>query len=558
MNIFTKWKWMLPGLFLLQLMACSKHDEKPAYGAPAVTLGSTDYKVKIGTTGSLSAQVGNAVNPVFSWKLDGKIISHDLTCPFDGSQVGEYFVTFRVDAQNGSMEQQVKVTVVDKLPPQINMPTNLIAFLGQDNSIPAIVSYAAGAKYAWRLNGTIVSTDSIYVTHPTVQGSNTLTLQVTNSDGSDLKLFGLGFIPSPPPELYFDDGHYRLAGDVSTKRLSIPLGKSLVLAPVVSHIPTPALFQWTVNGVAQSSSSVYLTYTPTTKGTALITVTAAGVTANVNVECVDAEGTFFRSSSTGSKYIANTAFEFIPAPGQFTAYGPYSTANDARQDFQNGMTPNNTEWITSLGAYGGYVITGFDHSVSDVAGKPDLGINGNQFPQWSEPGIVWVSQDENGNGLPDDTWYELKGSETGNPATNERYAITYYKPSAPGQDVLWVDNLGGKGSVDYNQYHSQPYYFPMFINADSYTLVGTGLKSTMMIGDLETSAGYAWGYVDNVGDGTTPTTFSIENAIRADGTPANLKYIDFVKVHTGMTGKGAAVGEISTETGAPFDLNLNK
>ncbi len=97
----------------------------------------------------------------------------------------------------------------------------------------------------------------------------------------------------------------------------------------------------------------------------------------------------------------------------------------------------------------------------------------------------------------------------------------------------------------------------MFINADSYTLVGTDLKSTMMIGNLETSAGYAWGYADNMGDGT-PTTFRIEDAIRADGTPANLKYIDFVKVHTGMTGKGAAVGEISTETGAPFDLNLNK
>jgi hypothetical protein len=80
----------------------------------------------------------------------------------------------------------------------------------------------------------------------------------------------------------------------------------------------------------------------------------------------------------------------------------------------------------------------------------------------------------------------------------------------------------------------------------------------MMIGDIETSAGYAWGYVDNVGDGTTPTTFRIEDAIKGDGTPANLKYIDFVRVQTGMTGKGAAVGEISTETGAPFDLNLNK
>jgi hypothetical protein len=557
MNIFTKWKWMLPGLFLVQLMACSKHDVKPASGAPTVAFSSAEYKVKVGTTGTLNAQVGNAVDAVFSWKLNGKIISTSLTCPFDGSQVGEYFVTFRVDAQNGSMEQQVKVTVVDKLPPQINMPTNLVAYQGRDNRLAATVTYADGAKYVWRLNGTIVSNDSVYTIHPTVQGSNTLTLQVTNSDGSDLKSFGLAVLPPPTAALFFDDGHYRLPGDVSTKRLSIPLGKSLVLAPVVANIPSPALFQWTVNGVAQSSTSVYLTYTPTAKGTALIEVTAAGVTASVNVECVDAEGTFFRASSAGSRKIATTSFEFIPAPGQFTDYGPGSTADQARQDIQNSLDQNATEYVAGLGAYGGYFITGFDHSVADLPGKADLSINGNQFAQWSEPGIVWVMQDENGNGLPDDTWYELKGSETGKPATNERYAITYYKPSAPGQDVLWVDNIGGTGSVDYNQYHSQPYYFPMFINADSYTLTGTCLKSTMMIGDLETSAGYAWGYVDNYGDGT-PNTFRIEDAIKADGTPANLKYIDFVKVHTGMTGKGPSVGEISTESCAPFDLNLNK
>ena len=166
-------------------------------------------------------------------------------------------------------------------------------------------------------------------------------------------------------------------------------------------------------------------------------------------------------------------------------------------------------------------------------------------------------QDENGNGLPDDTWYELAGSQTGNADTRERYAITYYKPSAPASDVLWTDNFGGIGSVDYNQFHSQPYYFPMFIAADSYTLTGTCLKSTMNIGSIETSAGYAWGYVDNYDDGSKKD-FWLEDAIKADGSPARLKYIDFVKVHTGMTGKGAAVGEISTEAGNPTDLNLPK
>ena len=37
----------------------------------------------------------------------------------------------------------------------------------------------------------------------------------------------------------------------------------------------------------------------------------------------------------------------------------------------------------------------------------------------SEPGIVLVSKDTNGNGLADDEWYELAGSEYNSPATTK-------------------------------------------------------------------------------------------------------------------------------------------
>jgi hypothetical protein len=121
--------------------------------------------------------------------------------------------------------------------------------------------------------------------------------------------------------------------------------------------------------------------------------------------------------------------------------------------------------------------------------------------------------------------------------------------------VLWLDNYGNSGSVDYNSYHTQNYYFPMFIPGNSYTLTGTCLKATFLTGAIDYSPGYPWGYVDNYGDGSK-LDFWIEDAIQADGTPANLKYIDFVKVHTCIIGKGVAVGEVSTESGAPFDLNL--
>jgi hypothetical protein len=340
--------------------------------------------------------------------------------------------------------------------------------------------------------------------------------------------------------------------------MTVPLGKSLVLAPVICNIKNPSSFAWTVDGAAQSSTTDFFTFTPSAKGVYLITVTeqSTQAKAEVQVACTDPEGTYFRAITESSKATAANAFDYIPAPGQFINYQIGSTKAKALQDLQNALNGSSASMI---GAYGGYWIVGFDHSVKNETGKADLKITGNAFAGWSEPGIVWVMQDENGNGLPDDTWYELKGSETGKKETKQRYAITYYKPKTTGSDVLWTDNQGRTNTVDYNGFHSQAYYFPMFITEDYYTLVGTCLESGIFsAGGIVYARDLPWGYVDNYNsDSSRPMNeFWIEDAIQADGSSANLKHIDFVKVHTGMAGKGAAVGEISTEPGCPTDMNF--
>lgn len=128
----------------------------------------------------------------------------------------------------------------------------------------------------------------------------------------------------------------------------------------------------------------------------------------------------------------------------------------------------------SLGSFGGYIIVGFDHSIQNKGGY-DFAIQGNAFDSSNEPGIVWVMQDVNGNGLPDDEWYELRGSETGKPTTIQDYEVTYFRPASDGSHTYWIDNLGNTGWVDFNAYHTQPYYYPLWITADSYTLYGTRL-----------------------------------------------------------------------------------
>lgn len=72
----------------------------------------------------------------------------------------------------------------------------------------------------------------------------------------------------------------------------------------------------------------------------------------------------------------------------------------------------------------------------------------------AEPGIVLVSKDENGNGLPDDEWYELAGSEYGTDTEIRDYEITYYRPEPENADVRWIDNQGNEGYVYRNTFIS--------------------------------------------------------------------------------------------------------
>ena len=95
-----------------------------------------------------------------------------------------------------------------------------------------------------------------------------------------------------------------------------------------------------------------------------------------------------------------------------------------------------------------------------------------------------VSVDQNGNGLPDDEWFELKGYNhndfkgqpwysgsmiDGYDMTNRHdtymdYEITYFKPSATDKAaaILWEDNKGNTGEISPNKYHSNCYY-PLFV-----------------------------------------------------------------------------------------------
>lgn len=550
--------------FLFSFTSCSDDSKEELSDVPVIEFDQSEYFVKIGESITLVPKVDKAVNPVFSWTVGGKIVSTETTYTFHADKLDEAFVNFKVVAKNGITEVQVKVTVTERDVPVITLADTQMAYIGKEIKIAAEVAFTDNTtEFTWYKGNEIVCRDSIYTFKSDVANADIeMLLKVTNKSGVVSKSFMIVVMPEPTPILFFDNGTYILPSELNDKtqmrKMSVCLGRSLVLAPVKMNMGDNITYEWKVDGMTQSGvTGEYFSFKPEKNGLYQITVTGRSevgeAVANVRVECVESEGTYRRERDENSKYWANTCFQFIPAPGQFIDFQEGSTFADATAFINNQIKDVfYSGYVASLGAFGGYAIFGFDHSVDNLEG-PDLIMYGNEFVGSNEPGVVWVMQDENGNQLPDDTWYELKGSETGKPETNQRATMTYFRPNKDNASIVWVSNVGTSGTIGNNGYHTQKSYFPMFITEESYTLTGTLLKNTFTSSGLEMNNNLDWGYVDNI---NSRVGFYIEDAIQQDGSPANLKYIDFVKVHTGQQAKGQAIGEISTEPSTPQDYHM--
>jgi hypothetical protein len=271
-------------------------------------------------------------------------------------------------------------------------------------------------------------------------------------------------------------------------------------------------------------------------------------------------------ASAQSQYIAEV-LEYKPAPGQLINESPWGMASSATS-IVGGVTGNLT-----LGAWGGYVVFRFDEPVQNHPENPfgvDFTIFGNTLPDWSEPGVVWVMDDENNNGEPDDTWYQLAGSDYYFSNTKKNHEVTYTNPQqATSANVPYTDSDGLSGYIYSNSTHTQPYYplaenFPN-IPEESYTLSGTRIFPEVDSTTFMTKVyKRAFGYADNQLRGTEPWTtpdnpytnekenagadgFDISWAVDANGNYVELDEVHFIKVQNGILAHGGWLGEISTE-----------
>lgn len=275
-----------------------------------------------------------------------------------------------------------------------------------------------------------------------------------------------------------------------------------------------------------------------------ITLTAVSCTKNQDPAAPSEETP--EEDATEYKAYVTTLFEYKPAPGQFINKAPGN--HESAEGILGG------KGLVNLGAWGGYIVLGFDHTVANRDGD-DIIIYGNAMASFSEPGIVYVMKDENDNGEPDDTWYELAGSAHAMEGVIRDYSVTYTRPDPVTGDVPWKDNLGNEGVVKTISFHKQSYY-PEWINEDEYTLTGTQLPSTnidMTNPNLIISDSFEFGYADNLEDGDS---IDLSNAVDATGKNVSLTGIDFIKIQTGIQANMGWLGEFSTEIVGVADLSL--
>ncbi|MDD3980254.1 MAG: PKD-like domain-containing protein, partial [Proteiniphilum sp.] len=416
------------GVVMLIVVVTSCH-EIETVTPPQITMEQTDFSVKSDRNLLLEPTVENAgTHAVYSWKLNGKVIGTEKSLTFKEREPGTYFLMFSVVTDDGADQKEVRVDVVDLEMPIIGMEggNDIILETGEKHVFKPQITHKEGLKLSWIMDNKEVSQAETYTFFSDEEGIYFVLLKAENEDGEDEYLIKILVVKEMPLKISF-----------SYPEQSASLGRTIRITPTLpSH--KNITFQWFVNGVEDKAQTTgqYI-YTPTALGKTEVKVVARKGDqrgeASIIVNTVNPEQTF-RPITAGSSPYSTTVFEFLPAPGQFVneRYTAYTLA-EANRYAEERLKPGNQ--YVSLGGFGGYIVVGFDHSIKNT-GTWDFAIFGNSFKGSSEPGIVWVMQDENGNGLPDDNWYELKGSETGKPGTVQDYEVTYYRPSVPKSSTL--------------------------------------------------------------------------------------------------------------------------
>lgn len=223
-----------------------------------------------------------------------------------------------------------------------------------------------------------------------------------------------------------------------------------------------------------------------------------------------------------------------------------SPANAVGPPTGAGADAGSTSNVHSIGTPGSYITLRFDTPVIDDPQNPqglDFIVFGNAFytggnplRRWSEPGLVEVSADVNGNGLADDAWYVMPGSRD---IAQGQIPAGIPNPAPPLVGTTGVTNpnvLDGNPANDDQEYD--------WGYSDMTPVLAEYLDRYVRPDDP-----FTVGLTEGSGGGDA---FDIAWAVDGAGAPANLSSINFVRVWTLVQDGG--VGDPTSEIDAVADV----
>lgn len=251
------------------------------------------------------------------------------------------------------------------------------------------------------------------------------------------------------------------------------------------------------------------------------------------------------------KTIEIEVVDYSPAPGQFVNELPKWEAGMTAEDMCHAveMSLKDGREVT-LGAWGGSLTVRLVSPLVNRKGDNYFKVLGNAITTSAEPGLVYVMEDKNGNGKPDDGDWLLICPATFTKAA--QVSATYSRPTDDSTDdnyIAWTCSDGTNGYLNrVSSYHTQP-FFPCWIDSEQMSFSGLRLpdngrfdqESFLYI--LDPVAGTA----DSYPNSSLDSVLSLDNVIDRSGNQAEIRNVDFIKVVTGVLQANGPLGECSTE-----------
>ncbi len=284
-------------------------------------------------------------------------------------------------------------------------------------------------------------------------------------------------------------------------------------------------------------------------------------------------------------YWITKVIEYKPAWGQHVNNTSFNDINKIYGPPQGNGTAGGCLDVVSLGSGGGYIIVQFDPPVENDAQNIkgyDFIIFGNAYwpgsnpeQHWQEPACVEVMKDINENGLPDDTWYLLKGSDT---VPNDFMSLTYSRTNTNYKPLIKSEYPEAAHFSAYpDEILFQFFKFPVLKSGQTGEEIWgyADVSPTLKLGDMSGADGISDNSLADSEDDTdialedfytVPDThgdlqidagsgggdaFKIEWAVdRITGASVSLDEIDFIRITCIATNTDAILKDVSTDIDA--------